>query len=140
MPFQPLPHDAMNNSTRRPWLERGCGKTFRTLVMFVGGGAGRCFRVLLHSACPRASQGLKSCYGVEVIHNATTQKTAVCVSWGVTVPIAYVNRARRFGFEGDPTSEPPPSTPRALNMYRAYGGAAAPQAICRLCLLPLRLP
>jgi non-canonical (house-cleaning) NTP pyrophosphatase len=41
-------------------------------------------------------------YGVVVIHNATTRQTMVCVSWGVTVPPAYVNRARRFGFEGDP--------------------------------------
>jgi len=37
-------------------------------------------------------------YGVVVIHNATTQQTTACLSWGVTVPTAYVNRARRFGF------------------------------------------
>lgn len=41
-------------------------------------------------------------YGVVVIHNATTQQTTACLSRGVTVPPAYVNRARRFGFEGDP--------------------------------------
>jgi hypothetical protein len=41
-------------------------------------------------------------YGVVVIHNATTQQTTACTSRGVTVPPAYVNRARRFGFEGDP--------------------------------------
>lgn len=41
-------------------------------------------------------------YGVVVIHNATTQQTTACTSWGVTAPPAYVNRARRFGFEGDP--------------------------------------
>jgi non-canonical (house-cleaning) NTP pyrophosphatase len=41
-------------------------------------------------------------YGVVVIHNATTQQTTACTSWGVTTPPAYVNRARRFGFEGDP--------------------------------------
>lgn len=40
--------------------------------------------------------------GVVVIHNATTQQTTACISWGITVPPAYVNRARRFGFEGDP--------------------------------------
>jgi non-canonical (house-cleaning) NTP pyrophosphatase len=40
-------------------------------------------------------------YGVVVIHNATTQQTTACMSWGVTVPPAYVNRARRFGFKGD---------------------------------------
>lgn len=74
-----------------------------------------------------------------MFHNATTQKTAVCVSWGVTGPIAYVNHARRFGFEGDPTSEPPPSTPRALNMYRAYGGAAAPQVDLRIVLVAFAL-
>jgi len=41
-------------------------------------------------------------YGVVVIHNATVGKTAACLSWGATVPPAYVNRARRFGFEGNP--------------------------------------
>jgi non-canonical (house-cleaning) NTP pyrophosphatase len=41
-------------------------------------------------------------YGIVVIHNATTQQTTACTSWGVTVPPAYINRARRFGFEGDP--------------------------------------
>ena len=41
-------------------------------------------------------------YGVVVIHNATRHQTTACMSWGVTVPPAYVNRARRFGFEGDP--------------------------------------
>jgi non-canonical (house-cleaning) NTP pyrophosphatase len=41
-------------------------------------------------------------YGVVVIHNATTQQTTACISSGVTVPPAYVNRARHFGFEGDP--------------------------------------
>jgi len=41
-------------------------------------------------------------YGVVVIHNATTQQTSTRISCGVTVPPAYVNRARRFGFEGDP--------------------------------------
>ena len=38
-------------------------------------------------------------YGIVVVHNATTCKTAVRVSSGVTVPLAYVNRARRFGYE-----------------------------------------
>jgi hypothetical protein len=41
-------------------------------------------------------------YGVVVIHNATTGETAACLSLGVTVPPAYVDRARRFGFEGNP--------------------------------------
>ncbi|KAH0547676.1 hypothetical protein FGG08_000165 [Glutinoglossum americanum] len=41
-------------------------------------------------------------YGVVAIHNATTRQTEVCLSRGVTVPPAYVDRARRFGFEGDP--------------------------------------
>lgn len=41
-------------------------------------------------------------YGIVVIHNATKQQTTACISCGVTVPPAYVNRARRFGFEGDP--------------------------------------
>ena len=40
-------------------------------------------------------------YGIVVVHNATTCKTAVRVSSGVTVPLAYVNRARRFGYKGD---------------------------------------
>jgi len=40
-------------------------------------------------------------YGIVVVHNATTCKTAARVSSGVTVPLAYVNRARRFGYEGD---------------------------------------
>ncbi|KAI9783531.1 MAG: hypothetical protein M1839_003701 [Geoglossum umbratile] len=40
-------------------------------------------------------------YGVVAIHNATTQQTEGCLSWGVTVPPAYVERARRFGFEGN---------------------------------------
>lgn len=40
-------------------------------------------------------------YGVVVIHNATTHQTSACTSEGVTAPPAYVNRARRFGFEGD---------------------------------------
>jgi non-canonical (house-cleaning) NTP pyrophosphatase len=40
-------------------------------------------------------------YGVVVIHNATTQQTVSCVSCGVTVPPAYVGRARRFGFDGN---------------------------------------
>jgi hypothetical protein len=41
-------------------------------------------------------------YGVVVIHNATAGETAAGLSWGVTVPPAYVDRARRFGFEGNP--------------------------------------
>ena len=41
-------------------------------------------------------------YGVVVIHNASTGKTTAGLSWGVTVPPAYVDRARRFGFEGNP--------------------------------------
>lgn len=41
-------------------------------------------------------------YGLVVIHNATTGETAAGLSWGVTVPPAYVDRARRFGFEGNP--------------------------------------
>lgn len=41
-------------------------------------------------------------YGVLVIHNASTGKTTAGLSWGVTVPPAYVDRARRFGFEGNP--------------------------------------
>jgi len=40
-------------------------------------------------------------YGIVVLHNAMTCKTAVRVSSGVTVPLAYVNRARRFGYEDD---------------------------------------
>ncbi|OCL13490.1 hypothetical protein AOQ84DRAFT_310481 [Glonium stellatum] len=40
-------------------------------------------------------------YGIIVLHNATTCNTAVRVSSGVTVPFEYVNRARRFGYEGD---------------------------------------
>jgi non-canonical (house-cleaning) NTP pyrophosphatase len=42
-------------------------------------------------------------YGVVAIHNATTRQTVACLSWGVTVPPAYINRARRFGgFGGNP--------------------------------------
>jgi non-canonical (house-cleaning) NTP pyrophosphatase len=41
-------------------------------------------------------------YGVVVIHNASTGETTAGLSWGVTVPPAYVDRARRFGFEGNP--------------------------------------
>lgn len=41
-------------------------------------------------------------YGVVVIHNASTGDTTAGLSRGVTVPPAYVNRARRFGFEGNP--------------------------------------
>jgi hypothetical protein len=41
-------------------------------------------------------------YGVVVIHNGSTGKTAASLSWGVTIPPAYVKRARRFGFEGNP--------------------------------------
>jgi non-canonical (house-cleaning) NTP pyrophosphatase len=40
-------------------------------------------------------------YGVVVIHNGSTGKTTAGLSWGVTVPPAYVERARRFGFEGN---------------------------------------
>lgn len=41
-------------------------------------------------------------YGIVVVHNATTQQTVARSSRGVTVPHAFVDRARRFGFEGDP--------------------------------------
>jgi non-canonical (house-cleaning) NTP pyrophosphatase len=41
-------------------------------------------------------------YGIIVIHNVTTQRTTACSSWGVTVAPAFVNRARRFGFQGNP--------------------------------------
>lgn len=41
-------------------------------------------------------------YGLVVIYNATTQQTKACMSCGVTVPPAYISRARRFGFDGDP--------------------------------------
>ena len=41
-------------------------------------------------------------YGIVVIHNASTGDTTAGLSWGVTVPPAYVDRARRFGFDGNP--------------------------------------
>lgn len=41
-------------------------------------------------------------YGAVLVYNATTQQTTMCMSQGVTVPPAYVNRARRFGYDGDP--------------------------------------
>ncbi|RYP36264.1 hypothetical protein DL767_003417 [Monosporascus sp. MG133] len=41
-------------------------------------------------------------YGIVVIRNATAEKTTACLSWGTTVDPAYVDRARRFGFDGDP--------------------------------------
>jgi len=41
-------------------------------------------------------------YGVVAMHNATTKQTMTCLSWGATVPSGYVNRARHFGFDGDP--------------------------------------
>ncbi|RYP02537.1 hypothetical protein DL764_005781 [Monosporascus ibericus] len=41
-------------------------------------------------------------YGIVMIRNATAEKTAACLSWGTTVDPAYVVRARRFGFDGDP--------------------------------------
>jgi hypothetical protein len=41
-------------------------------------------------------------YGMVVVYNATTQQAAACSSWGVTVPHTFVDRARRFGFDGDP--------------------------------------
>jgi hypothetical protein len=40
-------------------------------------------------------------YGVIVVRNATAEKTTACLSWGTTVDPAYVDRARRFGFDGD---------------------------------------
>lgn len=41
-------------------------------------------------------------YGVVLIHNGSTGATTAGLSCGVTVPPAYVERARRFGFEGNP--------------------------------------
>ncbi|RYP73510.1 hypothetical protein DL770_007760 [Monosporascus sp. CRB-9-2] len=41
-------------------------------------------------------------YGIVMIRNATAEKTTACLSWGTTVDPAYVDRARRFGFDGDP--------------------------------------
>jgi len=41
-------------------------------------------------------------YGVVVIHNTSTGETTAGLSWGVTVPPAYVDRARRFGFDRNP--------------------------------------
>ena len=32
-------------------------------------------------------------YGVVVVYNATTQQTAACSSWGVTIPLTFVDRA-----------------------------------------------
>jgi hypothetical protein len=40
-------------------------------------------------------------YGVVVIHNASTRQTVAGISCGVTIPPVYVDRARRFGFEGN---------------------------------------
>lgn len=39
-------------------------------------------------------------YGIVAIHNATTGRTKSCLSLGTTVDPAYVDRARRFGFDG----------------------------------------
>lgn len=41
-------------------------------------------------------------YGVVVVHNASAQKSTGCFSCGVTVPPAFVDRARRFGYAGNP--------------------------------------
>jgi non-canonical (house-cleaning) NTP pyrophosphatase len=41
-------------------------------------------------------------YGIIVIRNATTERTTSFMSWGTTIDLNYVNRARRFGFDGDP--------------------------------------
>ncbi|KAH0565180.1 hypothetical protein GP486_001426 [Trichoglossum hirsutum] len=41
-------------------------------------------------------------YGVVAIHNAIDQRTVACFSQGVTVSPDYVDRARRFGFDGNP--------------------------------------
>ncbi|KAJ3454405.1 hypothetical protein MRS44_018299 [Fusarium solani] len=41
-------------------------------------------------------------FGLVVIHNATAGKTVAGLSSGASVPPAYVERARRFGFEGNP--------------------------------------
>jgi non-canonical (house-cleaning) NTP pyrophosphatase len=41
-------------------------------------------------------------YGLAVIHNASTGNTTAGLSLGVTIPPAYVDRARRFGFAGNP--------------------------------------
>lgn len=38
-------------------------------------------------------------FGMVVIHNASIGQTTAGLSLGVTVPRAYVNRARRFGFD-----------------------------------------
>ncbi|KAF2002633.1 hypothetical protein P154DRAFT_130860 [Amniculicola lignicola CBS 123094] len=40
-------------------------------------------------------------YGVIVIHNTTTDKTVATLSQGVTVPIKYLDRARKLGFEDE---------------------------------------
>ncbi|RYP48449.1 hypothetical protein DL768_005651 [Monosporascus sp. mg162] len=41
-------------------------------------------------------------YGIIMIRNATAEKTTACLSWGTTVDPVYVDRARRFGFDGNP--------------------------------------
>ena len=40
-------------------------------------------------------------FGIIMIFNATTRKVSLGVSQGVTVPPKYVDRARRFGYEGN---------------------------------------
>jgi non-canonical (house-cleaning) NTP pyrophosphatase len=40
-------------------------------------------------------------FGIAIVHNATTGQTCACSSRGVTVPPKYVNRARRFGTDGN---------------------------------------
>ncbi|KAI9786718.1 MAG: hypothetical protein M1816_007859 [Peltula sp. TS41687] len=41
-------------------------------------------------------------FGVIMLRNATTEQTTACLSQGTTVDPRYVDRARRFGFDGDP--------------------------------------
>ncbi|KAI5464688.1 hypothetical protein BGZ63DRAFT_378380 [Mariannaea sp. PMI_226] len=41
-------------------------------------------------------------YGAIIIYNATTNQTRIRLSQGTTVPQAYVDRAKRFGFDENP--------------------------------------
>ena len=66
--------------------------------MLVSKGIGTVFIASIENCIRLDSVERPTDYGVVVIHNASTGGTVAGLSRGVT---AYVDRARRFGFEGN---------------------------------------
>lgn len=87
-------HNRISNAIRRLLLDTEYKPILRTK------GIGTVILMAIENYIQTDAVPRPADYGVVIVHNASAGKTTGCFSSGVTVPPAFVDRARRFGFVG----------------------------------------